>query len=144
MSGKSQSVSHKLQSVSHNLQSGSRKLQSGSHVSHKSHNSSFVSHNTHSDSYVSEMPSKCSSVKSSILSAKLQEHQKQAELAARVKALKFRQVLEQSKLKIEQEEELAINTEIAVSAARSKVLDCYDGINDLESQMTNNNKPGNK
>ena len=71
--------------------------------------------------------SKSSSSKHSLLSARLRENQKQAELVAREEALTKKQALEDSKMKIlQQQEALAIKTELEVSKARSKVLEQFE------------------
>ena len=81
------------------------------------------SHESKSMKYVS----KSSSSKHSLLSARLREHQKQAELVAREEALTKKQVLEDSKMQIlQQQEALAIKTELEVSKARSKVLEQFE------------------
>ena len=76
---------------------------------------------------VKSSSSKKSSVSSSVRSARLRELQRQAELSARVDGLKKKQQLQFSQLKLKQEEEeLALSTELAVSAAMNQVLDQYE------------------
>ena len=76
---------------------------------------------------VKSSSSKKSSVSSSVRSARLRELQRQAELSARVDGLKKKQQLQFSQLKLKQEEEeLALSTELAVSAAINQVLDQYE------------------
>ena len=80
------------------------------------------------DSYVSRsVKSKCSSLYSSLFTAKVQEEQRHAELAARAESLKRKPELEISKLQLQQrEEELELHTELAVSSAKSKVLEQFE------------------
>ena len=67
--------------------------------------------------------SKCSSV----LSARLHEQQRQAELSAREKALAEEQAIEHTKLKLQQQEErLALQTEQEVCRARTRVIEEFE------------------
>ena len=75
--------------------------------------------------------SKCSSV----LSARLHEQQRQAELLAREKALTEKQAIEHTKLKLQQQEErLVLKTEQEVCRVRSRVIEEFDDDNHPSSR----------
>ena len=70
---------------------------------------------------------------SSLLSAKIKEQQRKAELLARSATLKQKQELEMKKMQLQQqEEELSLKTEMTISDAKCQFLEQFDQCSDRE------------
>ena len=73
---------------------------------------------------------------SSLLSAKIKEQQRKAELLARSASLKQKQELEMKKIQLQQqEEELSLKTEMSISDAKCQVLEQFDQCSDREQNL---------
>ena len=73
---------------------------------------------------------------SSLLSAKIKEQQRKAELLARSATLKQKQELEMKKIQLQQqEEELSLKTEMSISDAKCQVLEQFDQCSDREQNL---------
>ena len=70
---------------------------------------------------------------SSLLSAKIKEQQRKAELLARSATLKQKQELEMKEMQLQQqEEELSLKTEMTISDPKCQVLEQFDQCSDRE------------
>ena len=88
-------------------------------------------HNQHIDEHrrvdTMSQNSRRTSFASSLTSAKMREEQKMAELQAKASTLRQKQTLEQAKLQLQlQEEALQLESEIAMSNARQKVIERFE------------------